>query len=286
MPRKIVRRRPAMKKAARKGKKTGRRTGAKRTEDRARLVETTEYTSGLEANVGNALTFNLNQYQRAQEVAHAYKYYRAAAVEITFIPYSNFSQVGGGAASRLPNLYMTVDRVANMQINPSELEMLERGVRPKIFNRVTKLKWKPNLLQHVQMVTNQPVDGTGAPLGINVLGALNSIPLFNKWLPTQQSYGYSAQAPRVQGGLERTPNAVNPYCLNYYGAAWIIDQEGGVEGLPLGDYQVRVTWEFMGPRALLTNPPAPEPYTTAEQATDASIAGYTPNTQPTDYPGH
>jgi len=284
----FARRRFAKRRVGRKGKKptiarrkAGRRQA--RTQDRAKLVESTEYTAGLLSNIGNTLTFNLQQYQRAQEVAHAYKYYRASHVEITFVPYSNISQVGGAAAARLPNLYMTVDRVANQQINPSENEMLERGCKPKIFNKIMKLKWKPNLLQHVQLETEQPSDGGGNPLGVRIISALNSIPIFNKWLPTQQSYGYTGIPPNSQIGLTRTPNAANPYALNYYGAAWIVDLEGAASSIPMGDYQVRVTWEFKGPRALHTNPPSAEPYTPAQQATDMS-QGVVANSQPTQYP--
>lgn len=276
--------RPKRRAGPKRMRKGVRKAGIKRKEDYARLVESTEFTAGITTNVGNTLTFNLQQYQRAQEVAHAYKYYRAVKAEITFVPYSNFSQVGGGVGARMPNLYMTVDRVANQQINPTEEEMLERGVKPRLFNKICKLMWKPNLLQHVQLVTNQPVDGTGAPLGINTLGALNSIPVMNKWLPTQQSFGFAATTPNVQGGLERVPNAVNPYVLNYYGASWIADQEGAPDAVPVGDYQVRITWEFKGPRALATNLPSAEAYTHAEQATQAGTAGYVPNTQPTTYP--
>lgn len=260
------------------------RRAAKRDPNVARLVESTEYTAEVLANVGNTLTFNLQKYQRAQEVAHAYKYYRAVSAEITFVPYSNFSLVGGAAAARLPNIYMAVDRVSNQQMNPTEEEMLERGVKPRIFNRISHLRWKPNLLQHVQLETSQPADGGGAPLGIDVLGAMNSIPIFNKWLPTQQSYGYTPQAPNGQIGNTRVPNAINPYVLNYYGAAWIVDQEGGAEGTPLGDYQVKITWEFKGARALKTNPPSAEVLTPGEAATSMSVPGVVANTQPTSYP--
>jgi len=280
MARKMTRR-PRRK--APKARRAPRKSAGKRKEDYARLVETTEETAGLLTNIGDTLTFNLQEYKRAQEVAHAYKFYRAVSAEITFVPYSNISQYGGIATSRLPNIYMTVDRVANQQINPTEEEMLERGIRPKVFNRIFKLKWKPNLLQHVQLVTNQPAEGGGNPLGINVLGAINSIPIMNKWLPTQQSFGYTPNAPNAQIGRERVPNAVNPYVLNYYGAAWVVDQEGGTSSVPIGDYQVRVTWEFKGPRAVKTNPPSPEPYTPAEQATDM-VTGRAANTQVSSYP--
>lgn len=281
VPRRL--RAPRRRRALAKRKPVMRRRLPKRTTDHAKLVETTEYTAGLLTNVGNTLTFNLQQFQRAQEVAHAYKYYRAISAEVTFVPYSNFSQVGGGVLARLPNLYMTVDRVANQQINPTEDEMLERGVRPKVFNKIMKLRWKPNLLQHVQLETEQPSDGGGNPLGVRIVSALNSIPIMNKWLPTQQSYGYTGIPPNSQIGLTRTPNFANPYALNYYGAAWIVDQEGAAAGAPMGDYQVRITWEFKGPRALKTNNPSPEPYSGVQQATDTS-AGVVPNTQPTNYP--
>lgn len=283
MPRR-VRRSTKPKKSMKPRRKPARRTAAKRDPNVARLVESTEYTAEVLSNIGNTLTFNLQKYQRAQEVAHAYKYYRAVSAEITFVPYSNFSLVGAGVAARLPNIYMAVDRVSNQQINPTEEEMLERGVKPKIFNRICHLRWKPNLLQHVQLETSQPADGGGNPLGIDVLGAINSIPIFNKWLPTQQSYGYTPQIPNAQVGNTRTPNAVNPYVLNYYGAAWIVDQEGAPASTPLGDYQVKITWEFKGARALRTNPPSAEVLTPGEAATSMNVPGVVANTQPTTYP--
>lgn len=257
----------------------------KRKSDYARLVEGAQNTLSLGADgtYGFNFTTSLSEFQRAQEVAHAYKYYRAAKVEIMFVPYANVASLGGAAATRLPQLYFTVDRVANQWITPTEEEMIERGVSPRLFKKKMVYSWKPSLLQSVQLEVNQPSDGTGKGLGIDTIGAINSVPLFNKWLPTQQSYGYTPPAgPNAQLNITMAQPAINPYALRYYGASFVIDQEGGVTG-DIGDIITKVTWEFKGPRALKTNAPGPQvPLSTA---TDMTTVGVVANTQPTDY-GH
>lgn len=284
-----VRRRRGL--ARRRGgkRKVMRRSKVARRQDYARVVEIQETPlvatgdAGGES-VGAQMSFCLADYQRPQEVAHAYKYYRAAKVEMTFIPYYNISQTQTGVGARIPQLYMSVDRVGNQWIAPTESELLERGISPKMFTKKHKLVWKPNLLQIVDLEVNQPSDGTGKGLGIDVLGAVNSIPLFNKWLPTQQSYGYKAPAG-ADAQLNQTiaPKAVNPYALRYYGAVFCASIEGLVSSaLQVGDIQVKITWEFKGPRALKTNAPLPEP--NPYVATSSQTNGVVPNTQPTTYP--
>lgn len=286
--RRVMRKRPALR---RRGRKSVGRAQMKRKSDYARLVETTE-TQILAVNnqagdsLGGVTSFALADFQRAQEVAHAYKYYRAAKVQMTFIPYYNISQFNqpGAAGTRLPQLYFTVDRVANKLIAPTESEMLERGVGPKIFNRKRVFSFKPNILQEVNFETNQPADGAGRPLGINVLGALNSIAVFNKWLPTQQGFGYTPGNP-AQIGQQIVPNGINPYSIQYYGAAWVTAIEGIQPELSqaVGDLQVKITWEFKDPRALKTNIPTPPPNPYA--ATSMTNGAYpTANSQPTTYP--
>lgn len=260
--------------------------GMARKSDYARIVEGTENQLSLN-NTGTFAynyTTSLSEFQRAQEVAHAYKYYRCAKIELTFVPYANISAVGGAATTRLPQLYFTVDRVANMWIDPTESEMQSRGISLKIFNKKRVYSWKPSLLQNIQMETNQPADGTGNPLGINLINAINSIPLFNKWLPTQQSFGFKANvaAGEPQTGQEMVQPAVNPYALRYYGATFVIDQENGTAEQAVGDLITKVTWEFKGPRALATNVPLKQ--STVSQSTSSVMAGVVPNTQPTTYP--
>lgn len=257
----------------------------KRKVDYARVVEAQELPiiTGATGTYALNYTTQLSEYSRAQEVAHAYKYYRCAKVELSFVPYANFATTGGPANNRLPQLYFSIDRVASMWQNPTEAEMNERGILPKIFTRRMDFAWKPNLLQHVQLETGQPDDGGGNPLGINVINALNSIPLFNKWLPTQQGKSFQPQLPNVQTGQQLVQPASNPYALKYYGAVAVIDVEGAESGSQIGDLFVKTTWEFKGPRALVaTGSTNIEPY--ESKATSTIINGVVPNTQPTAYP--
>ena len=283
MPRKAVRRRAPRRKPAKRGKRAaGRKSPAK--VDYATVTEgneTTIVTDGA-GNYGLTYTTQLSEFQRAQEVAHAYKYYRCAKIELQFVPYANFATTNGVNNGRLPQLYFQVDRVANQQILPTEIEMQERGCSPRLFRKTMKFSWRPSLLQHVQMETNQPVDGTGLPLGIDALNAVNSVPLFNKWLPTQQSYGFGPQPPTQQTAVQVTQNSSNPYALKYYGATCCIDVEGATQVLAIGDLIQKVTWEFKGPRALKTNAPSKEIY--VSETTSMIVPGQVANSQPTGYP--
>lgn len=276
--RRLVRRKKNMMKRRGVGRPT-----VKRTSDYAVIVEGSEKYIQTDATGSYGLTYttSLSDFQRAQEVAHAYKYYRCSKIELQFIPYANFATVGAAGPGRIPQIYFTVDRVANQFIQPNEAEMIERGVSPKIWTRKQVYTWKPNLLQNVQMEVGQPADGTGAPLGVNMIGAINSVPLFNKWLPTQQSFGYTGGLPNPQTGHTMVQPAINPYALRYYGAAVVIDQEFG-SAQQIGDLITKVTWEFKGPRALHTN--APTPQTVVSDATSMINPGVVANTQPTNYP--
>lgn len=252
--------------------------------DYAKVVEAVELplVSDATGSCGGNVTTTLSDYQRAQEVAHAYKWYRCAKVELIFVPYANTATYGGAAVGRLPQLYFTVDRVANQRILPTEDEMLSRGVKPILFKRNKAFVYKPSLLQNVQLETNQPAEGGGNPLGINIIGAVNSVPVFNKWLPTQQSYGFTTAPGNAQIGQQMVQLSQNPYALRYYGACYLIDQEGGPVNTSFGDLMYRVTWEFKGARALKTNAPAPQAI--YSPATSMMTPGVVANSQPTQYP--
>lgn len=282
---KLARKRRAVRRVTRPKRALGKsRPSMKRKEDYARVVEANESPIVTDGTGLYSLTYTtqLSEFQRAQEVAHAYKYYRCAKIELEFVPYANFATTNGAANGRLPQMYFTVDRVANAYIPATEAEMQERGISPKLWRSKMKFSWRPNLLQHVQLETNQPTDGGGLPLGIDALNAINSVPLFNKWLPTQQSYGFSPQAPRQQIANQVVQMASNPYALKYYGATAVIDVEGAQQVLAVGDLIQKVTWEFKGPRALKTNDPAREQNTAF--ATSMITPGVVANTQPTNYP--
>lgn len=271
----------SVRRVTRPRKALGRAT-IKRKSDYARVVEANESSIVTDGNGVYSLqyTTQLSEFQRAQEVAHAYKYYRCAKIELEFVPYANFATTAGAANARLPQMYFTVDRVANVFIPATEAEMQERGISPKLWRSKMKFAWRPNLLQHVQLETSQPADGTGKGLGIDAINAVNSVPLFNKWLPTQQSFGFTPQPGAIN--VQLVPGMSNPYALKYYGATCVIDVEGAQQVLAVGDLIQKVTWEFKGPRALKTNAPAPEVYTS--QATSMINPGVVANEQPTNYP--
>lgn len=293
----MVRRRRVVRKRRQAGPKRMRRgvgkAGVKRTSDYAKVVEIVEAplfanTDGTGENTGSLVNFRLADYQRPQEVAHAYKYYRLSKVEVQWIPYFNVSQAQGPVVARVPQLYMTIDRLSNRYIIPTESEMLSRGVSPKMFTGIKKMNFKPNLLQEISLETYQSRDGTGALDGISNAGFLNATALFDKWLPTQQSFGYNEAsiAPPNQTGQQIAPIGVNPYALVYHGVAFVASIEGQAPSTnaQIGDVQIKCTWEFKGPRALATQRPnfEPNPYVATSSQTNSGLP--LPNTQPTSYP--
>lgn len=258
---------------------------ARRKTDYARVVEAFQTPINTDATgvYSNIHTYSLADYQRAQEVAHAYKYYRCAKIELVFVPYATQSLTNGAPAGKMPQLYFTLDRVGNMWQFPSEAELNERGLTPKLFRNKYKFTFKPNLLQHIQMETNQPADGGGNPLGINVINAVNSVPVWNKWLPTQQSAGFKpGLAVPNQVGQQVTQAAGNPYALKYYGAISLVTIDNPT-AVVVGELFQKITWEFKSPRALKADGAhGAEPYSHADQS--IMNPAVVPNTQPTNYP--
>lgn len=292
MIRRVRRKAPVRRRGGKLMRKRGGKGRAmmKRSSDYAKVVEIQETplvaTKDVAGeSVGALMNFCLADYQRPQEVAHAYKYYRAAKVELTFIPYYNVAQTGGAGNTQIPQLYYSVDRTSNRWIAPTETECLERGISPKLFNKKRKLVFKPNLVQGVSLETRQPADGGGVPQGVDLIGYQNSIAVFDQWLPTQQSFGYNAVAPPAQTGQVLAPLGVNPYALRYHGAIFNAAVEGQAANTNFicGDIQLKVTWEFKGPRALKTNAPLPEPNPVVVTSSQGN-PGVVPNTQPTTYP--
>jgi len=292
--RRVIRRNRAARRAGRAGmrKKALGRSSVKRSSDYAKCVEIQEtqlVATKDEAgeSVGSLMNFCLADFQRPQEIAHAYKYYRASKVELSFIPYFNVAQTGGLGNTQIPQLYMSVDRLSNRWIAPTETECLERGITPKLFNKKRVLRWKPNLVQGVSLEVSQPSDGGGRPLGIEAVGYQNGIALFDKWLPTQQTMGYGTNANPgpFQTGQQLTPMGVNPYALRYHGALYNAAVEGQAANTNFicGDIQLKITWEFKGPRALKMNTPQPEPNPVSVTSSQGP-AFATPNTQQTTYP--
>lgn len=238
----------------------------------------------LDGNAGQFFEYTLNDCERGQEVAHAYKYYRLKQVIVKFIPYANINSVGVGAAgNRIPQLYVTVDRVSNMLIAPDETEMLERGVKPHQFTKAKTIAFKPNLCQIIQLEMNQPADGGGHPLGINTVSAQSSYPIFDKWLPTQQSESYGQVGAEPQTGITELPYASNPYCVKYKGLTMLCSQQDAAPEAVLGEIQTTCVWEFKGARHIKGNRPGELPV--IDNIPTSSInPAVNINTQPSSYP--
>lgn len=242
----IIRRRPAIRRrknrrGARKGR-MGMRGKFRRTlnankQDRATVIETQELTATPEG--GNFVQHSLSQYARALAVSKNFRFYRCKKVELEFIPYANVFQPG----TAFPELYFQVDRTQGAVYPgvplplPTKNMMLARGVMPKKWTSIIKRSYVPSVARNENLVYNT--------LGNNVqdLGSLTTTPVKYKWYATQAYY------PNVGGG-----NAAHygygtwgPQFLQYFGAAYFINQELAPPSAILGTIKMRVHWEFKEP---------------------------------------
>jgi len=245
MPR-LIRRRPARRAPIRK-RRAGRGGYRKRTmpmrslnankQDRAVVIETQELAVVPEG--GNFIAHSLSQYNRALAVSKNFRFYRCKKVELEFIPYANVFPSG----SAFPELYFQVDRT--QAVNPPGVPiplptknmMLARGVMPLKWTSIVKRSYVPSVARNENLVYNT--------LGNDVqdLGSISITPVKYKWYATQQYY------PNVPGG-----NAVHfgygtwgPQFLQYFGAAYFVDQPIAPAGAVLGTIKMRVHWEFKQP---------------------------------------
>lgn len=241
----VFRRRPSNRRKPRRklGKPMRKRYGMKRRvlnankQDKAVVIETQELIATPEG--GNFIQHSLSQYARALAVSKNYRFYRCKKVELEFVPYANVFQ--GGTA--FPELYFQVDRTQGAVLPgvplplPTKNMMLARGVMPIKWTSIVKRSYVPSVARNENLVYNT--------LGNNVqdLGSLTTTPVKYKWYATQAYY------PNVGGG-----NAAHygygtwgPANLQYFGAAYFINQELVQPQSILGTIKMRVHWEFKQP---------------------------------------
>jgi hypothetical protein len=205
--------------------------------DKAVVVETQELTATPEG--GNFITHTLNQYARALAVSKNFRFYRCKKVELTFMPYANVF----GPNTAFPELYFQVDRTQGLTLPgvplplPTKNMMLSRGCMPIKWTKPIVRSYVPSVARQENLVYNT--------LGNNVqdLGSITTTPVKYKWYATQQYY------PNVGGG-----NAAHfgygtwgPQLLQYFGAAYYIDQPLAAPSAILGTIKMRVFWEFKQP---------------------------------------
>lgn len=243
----IIRRTRKPRRVMRKKRTAGRRGPMRRMrvmrtlnankQDRATVVEVQELAAVPEG--GNFIQHSLSQYARALNVSKNFRFYRCKKVELEFIPYANLFPAG----TAFPEVYFQVDRTQGITAPgvplplPTKNMMLARGVLPKKWTSIIKRSYIPSVARNENLVYNT--------LGNNVqdLGSITTTPVFNKWYATQGYY------PNVGGG-----NAAHygygtwgPQFLQYFGAAYFVDQPIAPPGAVLGTIKVRVHWEFKEP---------------------------------------
>jgi len=214
-------------------------------QDRATVVETQELTVVPEG--GNFVQHSLQQYNRAVAVAKNYRFYRCKKVELEFIPYANLFAPG----TAFPELYFQVDRVQGLNGGvplplPTKNMMLARGVTPIKWTSVIKRSYSPSVLRNENFIQNV--------LGSDVqsIAAISSTPVLYKWYATQQYF-----APPTGNAANIVLPTWGPNALQYFGAAYFVDQPLAAPGAILGTIKMKVHWEFKQPNWIsdISSPP-------------------------------
>jgi len=235
-PRRAIRRRRLVKKRnpMRRMNKFKSRLNANK-QDRATVVETQELTVVPEG--GNFIQHSLQQYNRAVAVAKNFRFYRCKKVELEFIPYANVFAPG----QAFPELYFQVDRVQGLNTGvplplPTKNMMLARGVTPVKWTNVIKRSYSPSVLRNENFIQNV--------LGSDVqsIAAVSSTPVLYKWYATQQYFA----APPGNAASFINPTW-GPNALQYFGAAYYVDQPLAEPSAILGTIKMKVHWEFKQP---------------------------------------
>lgn len=199
--------------------------------DRARVVEVENF-GALNANVGQNLTWSLNQYPRALAVSRNYRYYRCTKAELEFIPYANVFAPG----QSLPELYYQLDYTTTVsQGAPTQATMEGRGVVPVKWTSVIKRKINPATLRF----ENLEVQKTADVLDVQ---PVTSTPVKYKWYMTQQTFNPSPAMSTTYVGP-----ALDPTNLKYYGAAFLPNCPIIPPTAAMGRLVIKTHWEFKEP---------------------------------------
>lgn len=238
--RRVVRRRPLrrMRRARTRVPRVPRMNAMK---DKARVVEVYE-SQDFPGNQGNVQNFSLSDFDRALAVSKNYRYYRAAKVELEFIPFANLFPSG----TAFPELYYQQDYTAFIVPQaPDQNAMLGRGVLPIKWTMPIKKTYVPAILRFEQAYTK--VYNNGPEYYVNDVQPINATPVKKKWYMTQQAFTGSGQGgnPAVQYNVGP---AADPTKLLYTGSAWYVNTPVAIAG-NIGRVFVRVHWEFKEPFA-------------------------------------
>ncbi|ALE29676.1 coat protein [Lake Sarah-associated circular virus-24] len=228
------------------------------------VVKLTDFTLNTDVNYA----FNLGEFARAKELSNNFKFYRAKKAHYRFIPVSNVYQSNGTSTSiAMPQFQMIMNRTGDNAVwTPAEYDA--QGAMAESFTRTKTFKYKPNLVQAVQV----QADRAAAPtipiplpfaLASSQLRQVGTRPLYDAWLACPFS------TIQTLGGIA-DPN-VDIYGdvrgeILYWGHSVTITTPNGT-GTACEVY-LEVEWEFKDPmyRTVPPSVSAPEPLKLTELA--------------------
>lgn len=249
---KTTRRKALKARGKRRGKKVLRRSKPKSKasgiENRhyAQITETVTLTD-IVANTQYYECFQLNQFNRALNLAPNFKFYRAKKVIYKYEPIYNFFSEGAGGNETIPLSYMVMNRTQE-RFNYSVGQLMEQGAVPRKFTNTQTISYVPNWCsQGLGAYTQAP----GGPItSINAQGL-------------RKQFGWLA-CPAVNGALDvnnmiisntlsGSVPQVNPmslYSTNtiYNGHLAFFQQQTVGAVTELCRRTVTVVWEFKGPK--------------------------------------
>jgi len=223
-------RRPARKGRRRFAKKRGMgrpHRGMNMNPHYAVITETNDY-GAFGVNTVQVQSLNIANYPRALAVAPSFKFYRLKHIEWIYTP--EFNTFQEGSAFSQPYFYYVMNRTGDQTL-PSLAGLESQGAVPISFTKQVKIKYRPNLLQILNVRALPPGSGS-------VDNAVGGEPVFSKWIPTQQLTN-----PQITSGNGVLSVHNNP---QYYGHYWTVKADIGSG--TVGYLSCKCVWEFKEPQ--------------------------------------
>lgn len=167
---------------------------------------------------------SLARYQRASQVAQAYREYRITKLEFQFMPLLDTFPYPDAVsdAIQVPYLYFMIDKTGTFSDFLTGEQLERAGAKPRRFDDNTvRINMKPSVLDYTYDKNN--------------LTNAWARPLTSPWLSCDKN----------NDGTQ----AFAPSSIDHLGLAWIVD------GAPVIKYQVRVTahFQFRKPNSIIVN---------------------------------
>ena len=242
----------------RRAKRRNYRRGGKKSQPKqmARIVETIEFNR-LAPNQVQAMTFNLNQFQRARTLATNFRWFKPLSVTWTIKPQFNVFQSAVGSSS-VPYIYQLMNRTQDSSFMTQE-DLLSCGAKPRKLTATTKTTYRPNWCSPGLIVQNV------VPLVGQFGGALNNVFMNGLqaqygWLQSPNALPTSQSAPQGITPLTKVTTYANNPVVNVPGATIFnghqvyIDQQATTPTIPTFEVTCQVTWAFKDPKNVLAQP--------------------------------